>query len=188
MIIKYPEENILCVEDFLSEHELSMLMKECLSDGEESWWHLDKENTFNGKTKKIIQDESLEVMKSVYKKVNSILNYPKYEMDQFLQFNRYFPEDIENCLDDHYDSETNSIYKGGVVIYLNEDFEGGTLEYTNLNITIVPKAGMMVAHPGNEKYMHKVNKIKSGYRYSILGLIKAFSEEADQYTKINHIV
>lgn len=44
-------------------------------------------------------------------------------------------------------------------LYLNDDFEGGELEFSNVPIKIKPKAGMLVVIPGGEKYKHRVNKV-----------------------------
>jgi hypothetical protein len=44
-------------------------------------------------------------------------------------------------------------------LYLNDDFDGGELEFSNVPIKIKPKAGMLVAIPGGQKYLHRVNKI-----------------------------
>ena len=44
-------------------------------------------------------------------------------------------------------------------LYLNDDFEGGELEFGNLPIKIKPKAGMLAAIPGGDKYKHRVTKV-----------------------------
>lgn len=44
-------------------------------------------------------------------------------------------------------------------LYLNDDFEGGELEFGNLPIKVKPKAGMLAVIPGGEKYKHRVNKV-----------------------------
>lgn len=44
-------------------------------------------------------------------------------------------------------------------LYLNDDFEGGELEFQNFPIKIKPKAGMLVGIPSGKKYTHKVNKV-----------------------------
>jgi hypothetical protein len=54
----------------------------------------------------------------------------------------------------------------GVLFYLNDDYEGGELVYTDLegNEKIIkPKAGDMLYHPG--WYPHSVNKVTKGVRY-----------------------
>jgi hypothetical protein len=44
-------------------------------------------------------------------------------------------------------------------LYLNDDFEGGELEFRDLPIKIKPKTGMLVGIPGGEAYTHRVNKV-----------------------------
>ena len=44
-------------------------------------------------------------------------------------------------------------------LYLNDDFEGGELEFRNLPIKVKPKAGMLAVIPGGDEYSHRVNKV-----------------------------
>lgn len=44
-------------------------------------------------------------------------------------------------------------------LYLNDDFEGGELEFEKFPIKLKPKAGMLIVIPGGEKYSHRVNKV-----------------------------
>jgi hypothetical protein len=44
-------------------------------------------------------------------------------------------------------------------LYLNDDFDGGELEFKNLPIKIKPKAGMLAVIPGGDEYSHRVNKV-----------------------------
>jgi hypothetical protein len=56
-------------------------------------------------------------------------------------------------------------------IYLNDDFEGGELYYSNLNIDYKPKRGSIVFHPGFEDlYMHGVREVIGSSRHAI-GLV-----------------
>ena len=50
-------------------------------------------------------------------------------------------------------------------LYLNENYEGGSLYFDDLNLIIKPKTGILVISPG--KYKHGVTKLISGVRYSI---------------------
>jgi hypothetical protein len=53
----------------------------------------------------------------------------------------------------------------GMVLYLNDDYEGGQIYYPNLEIAIKPEAGSLVMHPGTEEYLHGVATVTSGIRY-----------------------
>lgn len=81
-------------------------------------------------------------------------------------------------LDPHFDSNTDeyTILKTpngnpkrdiSSVLYLNDNYAGGELEFLNLGIKIKPRAGMLVLFPGSETYMHHVSILQSGRRYVI---------------------
>jgi len=70
----------------------------------------------------------------------------------------------------------------GGVLYLNDNFEGGQLYYSNLNIQVQPRPGMLVIHPGNLKFNHGVKKVEKGIRYTI----SAFFTEDESYSIENY--
>jgi predicted 2-oxoglutarate/Fe(II)-dependent dioxygenase YbiX len=49
------------------------------------------------------------------------------------------------------------------VTYLNDDYEGGEIEFTDLNISLKPKAGSTIMFPASVK--HQVKEVLSGVRY-----------------------
>ena len=55
------------------------------------------------------------------------------------------------------------------IIYLNDNYNGG--ETTIDDITIKPKTGRLVLF-SNGHYLHKVNKIKTNKRYTLIGWYK----------------
>ena len=55
-----------------------------------------------------------------------------------------------------------------IVFYLNDEFEGGDFIFPELKIRVRPEPGMMVCFPSNHHYMHGVEKITKGKRYSIV--------------------
>ena len=55
-----------------------------------------------------------------------------------------------------------------ILFYLNDDFEGGDFIFPELKIRIRPEPGMMVCFPSNHHYMHGVEPVVSGKRYSIV--------------------
>ena len=54
-----------------------------------------------------------------------------------------------------------------VLSYLNDDYEGGEINFPQSNITLKPKAGTIVFFPSNFIYVHTIAKMKSGVRYAI---------------------
>ena len=55
-----------------------------------------------------------------------------------------------------------------IVYYLNNDFEGGDFVFPELKIRVRPEPGMMICFPSNHNYMHGVEPVTKGKRYSIV--------------------
>ena len=55
-----------------------------------------------------------------------------------------------------------------IVFFLNNDFEGGDFVFPDLKVRVRPEPGMMVCFPSNHHYMHGVEPVTRGKRYSIV--------------------
>lgn len=55
-----------------------------------------------------------------------------------------------------------------VTMFLNDDFDGGELVFPNHGITIKPEAGKIVLFSSAFPFMHSVNPVTRGVRYSIV--------------------
>lgn len=53
------------------------------------------------------------------------------------------------------------------VMYLNDNYEGGEIEFKNSSVKIKPEAGSIIFFPSNFLYIHEVYPIISGTRYSM---------------------
>ena len=53
----------------------------------------------------------------------------------------------------------------GLVLYINDDFEGGELYYPEKNLTYVPQSGDLVIHGASEEFAHGTTPIISGTKY-----------------------
>ena len=60
------------------------------------------------------------------------------------------------------------------VIYLNDDYEGGDVEFKAFlpGRTIKPEAGSLLIFPSSLEYIHKVNPVKSGIKYALISFAK----------------
>ena len=56
-------------------------------------------------------------------------------------------------------------WKQSAIVFLNDNFSGGEIYYSNLNLSIKPIACSMIVHPANEVYRHGVAEVISGTRY-----------------------
>jgi predicted 2-oxoglutarate/Fe(II)-dependent dioxygenase YbiX len=53
-----------------------------------------------------------------------------------------------------------------VVYFLNDDFEGGELVFPALDLVIEPEAGALVCFPSDHHFIHGVNPVTAGHRYT----------------------
>lgn len=68
-------------------------------------------------------------------------------------------EDIDFAMYWHQDPGLENNVLISFSLYLNDDFEGGELEFANFPIKVKPKAGTLAVIPGGDKYKHRVNKV-----------------------------
>lgn len=54
-----------------------------------------------------------------------------------------------------------------LLVYLNDDFDGGTLSFTRFNYVYRPRAGDLVFFPSDNRYAHQADPLVSGVRYVI---------------------
>jgi predicted 2-oxoglutarate/Fe(II)-dependent dioxygenase YbiX len=53
------------------------------------------------------------------------------------------------------------------ICYLNDDFEGGELVFQDPALTVKPRAGLLVAFPGDSNHVHGVSRVRTGHRYAM---------------------
>lgn len=54
-------------------------------------------------------------------------------------------------------------------VYINDNFDGGILEFANKDYVIKPEVGMLVNIPLYKEFMHRVTKVTNGNRHTIYG-------------------
>lgn len=74
--------------------------------------------------------------------------------------------------DNHPYGDGMSIYvTKGYVIYLNNNFTGGEIDYVDKGILMSPVPGRIVVHSGYDDNKHGVRKVSDGTRYMITGFV-----------------
>jgi Rps23 Pro-64 3,4-dihydroxylase Tpa1-like proline 4-hydroxylase len=68
----------------------------------------------------------------------------------------------------HYDGGSASARTISPILYLNDDYEGGDIEFVNFNIKIKPEKGMLILFPASYPYMHIAHPVTSGTKYAIV--------------------
>jgi hypothetical protein len=165
------------VENFLSKEDCEYLISvvrdiEPWQSGGSDFWDnrtfnvIDIHNDIDIKAGKILYDLKLKIEQSIKNLYNEKNIYP-----DVMQMIRWFPGMEQPP---HADDMTN--YEGndwfyhrhyGVILYLNDDYEGGHTFYPQHNFEIVPKAGTLAIHPGDPEHLHGVTQIKNSNRYTV---------------------
>lgn len=58
-------------------------------------------------------------------------------------------------------------YNVSVLVYPNDNYDGGEITFPDYDIVLKPKAGDLIIFPGNSYYKHTVEIVKSGIRYTM---------------------
>lgn len=73
----------------------------------------------------------------------------------------------------HTDQHTDPSIRYATIIYLNDNYNGGELFFTNQGLEIKPKPGSLVLFPGTDEFNHGVRHVEPGpIRYVLVGFIK----------------
>jgi predicted 2-oxoglutarate/Fe(II)-dependent dioxygenase YbiX len=94
----------------------------------------------------------------------------RYEIGEYMfhepyQALKYRPGEFYKA---HYDGGTESGRSISAVVYLNDDYEGGEIEFPNFKIKLKPEKGMLILFPSNYAYRHIAHPVLSGTKYSLV--------------------
>jgi hypothetical protein len=183
--------NIVALEDFMTEYELSYLNNFIRSN--ESW---DVTETHYNENGTVIYDSGYwanrvatypTIEKSdpqVPKIIQGMVERLKVEVDKFFNVDanptspamvRWLPGQLQMP---HADKELHTgpdagkpndfpYYDIAGLFYINDDYEGGELYFPEQGIRFKPKAGAAYFFPGDKNYIHGVSEIISGIRYTV---------------------
>lgn len=68
----------------------------------------------------------------------------------------------------HYDGDTGSKRSVSPILYLNDDYTGGELEFAHFNLRIKPRAGTLYIFPASFPYAHIAHPVQTGTKYAIV--------------------
>ena len=89
---------------------------------------------------------------------HDIYNILKYEKGHF------FINHLDDC--QQYHRRVSCVY------YLNDDYEGGEIEFPRFNLKYKPKANELLLFPSGYSYNHSVHEIIKGTRYSVVSWLR----------------
>lgn len=182
-------ENIVAIEDFMTEEELTLLNN--FARANETW---DVTETHYNEDGTVIYDSgywdhrvaTAPILNSIAPEVSKVIKGMqkrlKEKVDSFFNLDahptspaivRWLPGQRQQP---HADKELHEgenrgkpndfpYYDIAGLFYINDDYEGGELYFPNQGIQFKPKAGAAYFFPGDMNYIHGVTEIKSGIRY-----------------------
>ena len=72
----------------------------------------------------------------------------------------------------HYDGGSATGRCISALVYLNNNYEGGELEFPNFGIKIKPEPGMLILFPSNFAYSHIAHPVSNGTKYALVTWIR----------------
>jgi hypothetical protein len=189
-------DNLLLVNNFISKDEVSEFLEIAIGADEETWkleyfgnlkpfclqkfGRDDVENLVAEGKLEITQnweDKNLKIAshaiaQKVSQRLAKIINEASngLELADLVTFQR-MQDGVE--LKAHSDQSTDPSISYAAIIYLNEDYNGGEIFFSNKGLELKPKPGSLLIFPGSEEFNHGVRHVKSGpIRYVITGFIK----------------
>ncbi len=158
-VVKH-SEGIYEVENFLNDQEMSLLLS-----------YVDVDEFKESHPGNIVQDlpaDSLSIVEGISNRmINLFDNHKSYTPIRNIR--RIGAGESMPLHKDDGDKYTKNRIIFGTVIYLNENFSGGELNYPDLDISIKPKEGSIMIH--DSQISHQVLSVMSGDRYSLTSFI-----------------
>jgi hypothetical protein len=68
----------------------------------------------------------------------------------------------------HFDGSTESHRSISPILYLNDSYTGGEIEFVYHNVKIKPSPGMLILFPANYAYSHIAHPVLTGTKYAIV--------------------
>lgn len=72
----------------------------------------------------------------------------------------------------HYDGGPSSRRYMSPILYLNDEYDGGEIEFVNFGLKIKPKAGTLMLFPANYAYTHIAHPVTQGTKYAIVTWVR----------------
>jgi predicted 2-oxoglutarate/Fe(II)-dependent dioxygenase YbiX len=157
------------VEDFLSREELQILLDAVSNAPDSEWYNDDYPDHWNGKTftpRDFNKQTESAVLSSIQDKITAT-TVNSTDTVPIAGIHRFRVGDTLAAHRDNVDQDFANIY--GVVVYLNDEFEGGEIDYPELGFRLKPKANSLLLHHAG--LLHQVLEVTKGVRYTLTTFI-----------------
>ena len=167
-------KNIFLIEDFISNQDRALLLDTAQNASEEDWKRDYFENLENIKDeinyqwydKALNIDSDLKI--SLRDKIRSAIG-ANFLVQQLVTIQRHYPG---SSLPEHLDLPDGKEPEYAIVLYLNDDYLGGELYFSKLNLEFKFPKGSLVIFDTHDDYIHGVKEILEGpTRYVITSFV-----------------
>jgi hypothetical protein len=86
----------------------------------------------------------------------------RYENPQLLRYGKN--QKFHNHIDDH----PFFTRRVSLTFYINDNYEGGDIEFDRFGVRVKSKANQLLVFPSNYVYSHQVHPVESGLRYVVV--------------------
>lgn len=192
-LIKNIDNKINIIEDFISKDTcdflINVLKKHTVEDPKRAGFHIalnldhfaalsiiDKSDLFERKDEEfnLATQKIEEIIANITKEISEFYNI-KYILKTFCYTkmdpgteNRIHSDNKYIDNDGNLQDRPSEIEDRSVLLYLNDDYEGGELQFPNQNTYLKPKAGTLIFFEGDEDVIHGVSKVISGERINLI--------------------
>lgn len=113
---------------------------------------------------------------------------PDYAMGWHYERDDLDSEEFQKTIVEHSKTQGKKIISEGKIsasfnVYINDNFDGGILEFKNKSYVIKPEVGMLVNIPLYKEFEHRVTKVTNGNRHTIYG--RSWDTEEGKYLSTN---
>ena len=177
----YVKNDILLIEDFLTPEETQKLF-EFASNPEADWayqydYDISEQASQGGRFKEGDPEyDEIVAKKNIFWSDKMLaIKFPalqdeltkrtlavfddKYRINQIARIQRQYPG---SELKQHHDQGYDLSLQRAVIIYLNDNYEGGEIYFTQHDVRLKPKAGSLITFPGTDDYLHGVSTVQPG--------------------------
>lgn len=123
-----------------------------------------------GVLRKVINDRVAEAFQLAATKMGASVSWIETPLILRYQSGGFYLAHADSCLLDPASNTWVKVHDRdlSLLIYINEDFSGGGLSFTNFNFHLRPRTGDLLVFPSDNRYIHQAEVVESGIRYVIV--------------------
>jgi hypothetical protein len=153
----YPE--IYEIEDFVTVEQQEKILDYC-ANLKDSDWYSDDEYVSDFFKDKVNNISNVDIFAEIDKKIKTLVSgcfiLSPINLIRHLENDFMYPH-TDYHKDNKQVKESKTYHRYGLIVYYNDDYQGGELNYPNIGIVHKPKARSLMIHAGN--HLHGTTRV-----------------------------